>query len=72
MSGEELQPSQYEGCSHLAELDERKKDAIVGKYKTVVSWYTSRLHEAAHHQAKRRKVRFFDFCTEKSSLTDGS
>ncbi|KAJ3540483.1 hypothetical protein NM688_g6220 [Phlebia brevispora] len=57
MFGEEPQgTTQFEGCPHLADIDDGR-DAFIKKYKTVVTWYMSRLHDSMHHhQAKRRKI----------------
>ena len=54
---EEPQPEVQEACAHLAELDERERKDLVKHYRTVVSWYFNRVHDAFHHPpAKRRKV----------------
>ena len=54
---EDPQLDLQEACTHLADLDEQDRRELEKHYRTVVSWYFNRVHDAFYHPpAKRRKV----------------
>ena len=54
---EDPQQDVQEAWTQQADLDEQDRRALEKHYRTVVSWYFNRVHDAFYHPtAKRRKV----------------